>query len=154
MTPDDYLQVLESTDLKDNEKLPHTIMSHWKIVNDQSHFSKRVQQGKEVHGNNETIKFMKENYRKICETRPKKEPSTDGPPEMVPETTWIDVASENEITKTLQCLNLNAVKHFCKQNPSTVGNTDSDQMIEKLNKLADMPESFSFSFQSHNSFMT
>ena len=76
----------------------------------------RVQQGKEVHGNNTTIKFMKENYRKICETRPKKEPSADGPPEMVPETTWIDVASENEITKALQCLNLNAVKKLLQTN--------------------------------------
>ena len=76
------------------------------------------------------------------------------PRKIVPETTWIDVASENEITKTLQCLNLNAVKNFCKQKPGTAGNTDSDKMIEKLNKLADMPESFSFSFQSHNSFMT
>ena len=42
MTPDDYLQVLESTDLKENEKLPHTSMSHWKIVNDQSNFSNMI----------------------------------------------------------------------------------------------------------------
>ena len=81
---------------------------------------------------------MKENYLMICESRPQKEPSesfsfrtsADGSPEMVPETTWIDVANENEITKTLQCLNLNAVKNFCRQNPGTVGNTDSDKMIE------------------------
>ena len=46
MTPDDYLQVLESTDLKDNEKLPHTIMSHWKIVNDQSKFFQTSAAGK------------------------------------------------------------------------------------------------------------
>ena len=46
MTPDVYLQVLGKTDLKEDEKLPHTIMSHWKIINDQSNFPKECSRGR------------------------------------------------------------------------------------------------------------
>ena len=38
MSPADYLDALDQTDLMENEKLPSSIMSHWKIVNDQTNF--------------------------------------------------------------------------------------------------------------------
>ena len=71
MSPDDYMEILDRTDLRENEKLPPSIMAHWKIVNDQTNFSERVKQGNEVHGNNPAIKFMKQNFLRICEIRPK-----------------------------------------------------------------------------------
>ena len=135
-------------------------MSHWKIVNDQTNFSRRVNQGEAVHGNNPSIKFKKQNFRPICETRPKgtqadsSQRQASESIEMVPELTWTDVSVDNEINKAMQSLKLNAVSGFCKQQPTNLGNTDAEDNIRKLNKLADMPDDFSFSYQSDKQFMT
>ena len=159
MSPDDYMEILDRTDLRENEKLPSSIMSHWKIVNDQTNFSRRVNQGEAVHGNNPSIKFMKQKFLQICELRPKgthadsSQRQASESIEMVPELTWTDVSVDNEINKAMQSLQIHATG-FCKQQPTNLGNTDAEDNIKKLNKLADMPEEFSFSYQSNNHFMT
>ena len=89
VTPSDYLQIISRTELKDEEKLPCSIMTQWKAANDQDNFSKRIHQGNEVHSQSPVTKFMKANYINICQSRSSKEPSTDSLV-IVPDNSWED----------------------------------------------------------------
>ena len=53
--------------LEEEKKLPATIMTKWKELNCQANFSKRVDKGPT---DNPAMRFMKENYMKICQERP------------------------------------------------------------------------------------
>ena len=61
VTPSDYLQIISKTELRDEEKLPCSMMTQWKAANDQDNFSKRIHQGNDIHSESPVTKFMKAN---------------------------------------------------------------------------------------------
>ena len=64
---------------------------------------------------------------------------------MVNENSWEDIQMEQEVTAPMKKLSLK--KNFpneYRQSQGTIGHTDTDGNIQKLNKLAHHPECFSF----------
>ena len=163
MTPDDYIEVIETKELVPECKLPHGIMSKWKVANDTENFTKRIKQGEEMHSDNPTTKFMKENYQKLSPARAGKEPfnasrsTSKGSTIMVNESTWEQVEASNhttmvnELSKSMKKVTIQDFPTQVRNFQGTLGNTDENGNIQKLNKLVQHPEHFSF--QSHSSFM-
>ena len=158
MNPGDYVDVVSQTTLKEEEKLPGRMLKQWKASNDQDNFSTRVKQGPEVHSSAPVTKFMKENYRNIVLQRGPLTPMSRNPSnesmEVVPSAAWEDVSVDDSVDGVAKALKKLTTKPFPTnylQMKRTVGNTDTNDNIEKLNKLSQHPEFFSF--EHHDSFI-
>ena len=58
VTPGDYLQTIQCSTLKDEEKLPHYVVSDWKRSNGRETFTRRINQGTAEHETNPTLQRM------------------------------------------------------------------------------------------------
>ena len=133
MAPEDYLQTIQCTELKDKEKLPCHMMTRWKRANDTDTFTRQINQGTDLHQTNPTLQYMKENYRNIMENRPVKNApgsprQSSGSQVIVHPTIWEDVSVDQEITLPLKHLTLESFPVKCHR---TIGNTDTDETFKK-----------------------
>ena len=110
-----------------------------------------------VHHRNAALKFMKEHYRKVQTERPQSRPcSSRDSMVVVPDTTWEDVAMEEDVSLTEVTAKVgNSMINFppeCLKSQGTIGDTYTDNVIQDLHHLAQHPEHFSF--ESHDTFMS
>ena len=67
VSPSNYLEIIATHELQEEDKLPASVMRQWKEANDQSNFKHRIDHGPT---SNYGMRFMKENYLKVVQSRP------------------------------------------------------------------------------------
>ena len=148
VSPSNYLEILATRELQEEDKLPASVMRQWKEANDQSSFKYRIDHGPK---SNDGLRFMKENYLKVVQSRParsveKGTSSSSGKtrdtstPVMVPETTV------EAVTEVLKDFPIVPMPDKLKSLQGTGGDAETNE-VEVLNRLCDSPTSFSF--ESH-----
>ena len=154
LSPGEYIDVVSQTTLKDDEKLPAQVLKQWKTSNDQDNFATRVKQGSAVHSTSPLTKFMKENYQNIARQRGPLPSTSQNSMEVVPVAAREKASVDNSVdgmAKAFQKLTTKPFPTNYRQMQRTVGNTDINDNIQKLNKLSQHPEFFSF--ESHECFI-
>ena len=152
ITPDDYIEIIESKSLSPGEKLPQGIMTKWKSSNGTDNFTKRIKQGEEMHMNNPGIRYMKERYKNLPSIRKGEESKAESRSTSQGSIVMVEPAELKEVTKSLNKLVIQDFPSQIRNYQGTIGNTDDNGNIQKLNKLTYHPEHFSF--LSHRTFIS